>query len=366
MIGAVSIFRKRHPPVGARPGTLVVPEGSPTPRVHVIRYAADAIDETDAIDLDAGAADDGRITWVDVQGLGDEALLRKIGAAFHIHPLALEDIVNAPQRPKAEEYEYHLLWITRMASLPADTGLDVEQVAVLVGKNYVLSFQERYGDCLDPVRMRLREGVGPIRRSGPDYLAYAIVDTIVDAYYPVLERVSARIERIERRVMVRPSPRMLDRINQVKSDLALLRRGIWPQQETVARLLKDPGRFISADVQVYLRDTYDHCAQLVDVVDSHRELANGLVNTYLSALGNRTNEVMKVLTIMASIFIPLTFLAGVYGMNFHDMPELNARWAYPIVLVVMAATAGGMLFYFRRKGWLGGGDRGDAWDEDRD
>ncbi len=358
-------FRKRHPPVGARPGTLMVPEDSPAPRIHVMRYSAGDLEEYDEQDPDALArlAVDGRVTWIDVQGLGDEPLLRRIGAAFRIHPLALEDIVNAPQRPKAEEYENNLLLITRMPEMTEARAVHVEQVTVLVGANYVISFQERYGDCLDPIRKRLREAVGPMRGSGADYLAYAVVDAIIDAYYPILEQLSNRITHLEGVVMSHPTPRLLDRINRVRSDLARIRRGVWPQQEALARLLRAPGRFISAAVIPYLRDTLDHCAQLVDVLDSHRELTNALVNTYLSALGNRTNEVMKVLTIMASIFIPLTFIAGVYGMNFHDMPELNQRWAYPVVLVIMVLTAAGLLLYFRKRGWLGNPTEEPEWDE---
>jgi magnesium transporter len=298
----------------------------------------------------------GTVTWLDVQGLGDETLLRRIGEAFDIHPLALEDLVNAPQRPKAEDYASHLLLITRMARLVEDDAVEVEQVGLVVGDRFVLSFQERPGDVLNPVRRRLREGVGPMRSSGPDYLAYALVDTIVDAYYPLIEVLSERLERIEGRVASATSPRVLERLNRIKVDLLLIRRAIWPQQETLNRLLREPSRFITDDVRVYLRDTHDHCAQLSDVVDSHRELVTTLMSTHLALIGNRTNEVMRVLTVMASIFIPLTFLAGLYGMNFPNMPEFTRPWAYPVLLAVMGVMVVVMLTYFRRRGWLGGGD----------
>ena len=361
---SVPIFRKRHPPAGSRPGTLMAPEGSPPPRIHVMRYDADRLEEFDVTDVEqlTDIQREGCVCWVDIQGLGDEALLRRVGTIFDIHRLALEDIVNAPQRPKAEEYDRHLLLVTRMATMKVKTTIEIEQVAVLLAKDYIISVQEAYGDCLDPVRRRIRDGLGLIRRYGPDYLAYAIVDTIVDGYYPVIDHLSARIMRVENLVMEKPSPSILHRLNQIKTELVLIRRGIWPQQETIGRLLRDSSSFFSETVRPYLRDTHDHCSQLVDVVDSHRELVNGLMNTYLSVMSNRTNEVMKVLTIMASIFIPLTFIAGVYGMNFNDMPELSKRWAYPLVLVVMAATAGGMLVFFRRRGWLGGGEE-ETWDE---
>ncbi len=365
---AVTIFRKRHPPTGSRPGTLIAPEGSPPPRVRVMRYNPDGLEEIEVADVEqlATVTSPKHVTWIDVQGLGDEAVLRRIGAIFEIHQLALEDIVNAPQRPKAEEYERHLLLVTRMATLKSRYEIEVEQVAVLVGDGYVISAQEHYGDCLDPVRRRIRDGLGNIRRSGPDYLAYALVDTIVDGYYPLIDQLSARITRIEEQVMINPSPAILNQLNRIKTDLVLIRRGIWPQQETIGRLLRDPSPFLSEKVRPYLRDTHDHCTQLVDVVDSHRELVNGLMNMYLTVMSNRTNDVMKVLTIMASIFIPLTFVAGIYGMNFEMMPELSKRWAYPLVLAFMVLTAAGMLVFFRRRGWLGGHSGDDAWEEDGD
>ena len=365
MVFSISLFRKGHPPVGARPGTLVIPENAPPPTIEVIHYAPTeyrTFKPTSPAEL-VPLLKQGTTTWIDVEGLGDEKLLRELGELFHIHPLALEDVSNAPQRPKAEEYDEHLLLVTRMARLTDAMELDIEQVAMFVGPNYVLSFGERPGDVLDPVRNRIREGKGAIRGGGPGYLAYAIVDTIVDAYYPVIERLSAKLERLEDLVLLRPTPRLLDHLNRIKTDLVLLRRGVWPQLETLNRLLRETSTFLGEEVQVYLRDPADHCAQLVDVIDSHRELVNGLLNTYLSVMSNRTNEVMKVLTIMSSIFIPLTFLAGIYGMNFEFMPELHRKWAYPILLGLMAVVAGIMVVYFWRKGWLGGGSGGDGDDD---
>lgn len=368
MAGSIrSPFHKRHPPVGARPGTLAVPPGALPPRIQRIHYGPDGVEEgavTDPAQIRPPPPGQTGVTWIDVQGLGDEQLLRRLGERFGLHPLALEDLVNAPQRPKIEEYHDQLLLITRMARLRGRVLLDAEQVGLVLGTGYVLSFQEHYGDVLDPVRVRIREGLGPIRSAGADYLAYALLDTIVDGYYPVLEEVSETLARLEERILTHPGARSLNRLNRVKGLLLGLRRGIWPQREALNRLLRDGSRFISADVRVYLRDTYDHAAQVVDVVDSHRELVAGLLNTYLSALGNRTNEVMKLLTIMASIFIPLTFLAGIYGMNFEAMPELRSPWGYPALLGVMALTAGGMLFHFRRRGWLGDPPDPDEDDDD--
>jgi len=361
MVFSISLFRKGHPPVGARPGTLAIAANAAPPVIDVIHYNLTehrTLQPKKVAEL-APLLSAGTTTWIDVEGLGDERLLRELAEIFHIHPLALEDVANTPQRPKAEEYDEHLLLIARMARLNEDMELDIEQVAMFVGSNYVLSFGERPGDVLDPVRNRIREGKGAIRGGGPGYLAYAILDCIIDAYYPIIERLSAKLEKLEDRVLVAPTPRLLDHLNRIKTDLVLLRRGVWPQLETLNRLLRETNPYLGEEVQVYLRDPTDHCAQLVDVIDSHRELVNGLLNTYLSVVSNRTNEVMKVLTIMSSIFIPLTFLAGIYGMNFEFMPELHKQWAYPILLALMAAVAGIMVVYFWRKGWLGGGAHSD-------
>lgn len=348
------VFRKIHPPVGARPGTLVVARDALPPRTYAIRYSSDTLEEIESVEPETARklVREGSVTWVDVQGLGDEAMLRAFGDAFGLHALVLEDVVNAPQRPNAEEYNDHLLLVTRMVRM-VEGRLEVEQVAVVVGSHWVLSFQERYGDVLDPVRRRLREALGPMRRSGPGYLGYALVDTIVDAYYPVTEELSENIERLEDRIMDRPSTRVLAKLNRLKTDLVLLRRGILPQREALGRLLRDRSRFLGDEVTPYLRDTFDHCDQLADVVDSNRELAAGLLNTHLTLLSNKTNDIMKVLTIMASIFIPLTFLAGIYGMNFTRMPELDSPWAYPVLLLVMLVVALGMVLWFRKRGWLG-------------
>jgi magnesium transporter len=362
---SLSFFRKRHPPVGSRPGTLVVAEDALPPRIHVILYSRDTVRELDVSDIEElpPLLGPDHVTWVDVQGLGNEPLLRRMAEQFNIHPLALEDVVNTPQRPKAEEYDDHLLLITRMVRLMSAYDIDREQVTIFLGENYVLTFQEHYGDVLDPVRGRCRDSRAPVRAHVADFLGYAVLDTIIDAYYPVMEALSDRLERLEDRVLTRNPTRMtLDRLNRVKNDLVVLRRGLWPQLEALNRLLRDPNRFISEEVRVYLRDTTDHAAQLVDVVDSNRELINGLLNTYLSIVGNRTNEVMKVLTIMASIFIPLTFVAGVYGMNFEYMPELHSRWGYPGALAFMFVSSVSLLFYFRHRGWLG--DRHSDDDDD--
>ncbi len=351
------MFRKRHPPVGARPGTLVINGTSPKPSIRVIEYTPENIQEHELTEVSElhGLLHEDSVSWIDVQGLGDEQVLRSIAEVFELHPLALEDVVNVPQRPKVENYEKHLLFITRMAMLDDVYTVKAEQVSVFIGPKFVLTFQERHGDILDPVRARLRRGGGPIRKSGPDYLAYAILDAIVDAYYPILESLGDLLESMENEIIEKPSRSVLHRIHHIKRELLAIRRAIWPQREAVNSLIREDNPLISDAVKAYLRDVYDHCVQIIDVVETYRELAGGLMDIYLSSVSNRTNEVMKVLTIIASIFIPLTFMAGIYGMNFENMPELKVRWAYPMLMASMVAVAAGMFVYFRRKGWLGAG-----------
>jgi len=352
------MFRKRHPPVGARPGTLVINHTAPKPIIRVIEYKPDSVEEHELSDVSElqGLLHEDSVSWIDVQGLGDEEVLRAIAKVFDLHALALEDVVNVPQRPKVEDYEKHLLYITRMAILDNAYKVKAEQVSVFVGPRFVLTFQERHGDVLDPVRNRLRQGKGPIRKSGADYLAYAIIDTVVDGYYPILESLGEVLESMEDEIIERPRRSLLQKIHHIKRELLAIRRAIWPQREAVNALIRDDNPLVSDAVKVYLRDVYDHCVQIIDVVETYRELAGGLMDIYLSSLSNRMNEVMKVLTIMASIFIPLTFMAGIYGMNFEYMPELGFRMGYPTLLVAMVVVAIGMVLYFRSRGWLGGGN----------
>ncbi len=351
----MSKFQKRHTEVGARPGTLVIPKDATKPIVNVMKY-----DETNLLEKEindpaeiAQILDDASVTWVNVCGLGDEATLRKIADIFSMHSLALEDVVNVPQRPKVEVYDAHLLVITRMMMQSEAAALEPEQVSIFFGRNYVLTFQERHGDVLNPVRARLRRGQGPIRKYGAGYLAYAILDTVIDAYYPILETMGEYLEGLEEEVVQRPTLNSLHKIYKVKRELLTLRRSIWPQREAINTMLRGESEFLSETVCVYLRDTYDHCVQLIDGTETYRELVGGLMDVYLSSIGNRQNEVMKVLTVMASIFIPLTFLAGIYGMNFKEMPELSSAWGYPVLLGIMLVTALFMLHKFRRLGWIG-------------
>jgi magnesium transporter len=349
------MFRKRHPPVGAKPGTLMIHSQAQRPVVRVMKYRPDHLEEHDvaAVAKLKDLLEENTVCWIDVQGLGDEKVLRELADLFSIHLLALEDVVNVPQRPKVERFEEHTLCITRMTP-PRGEEIEPEQVSVFIGPNYVLTFQERYGDVFDPVRNRIRQGGPILRSSGPSYLAYALLDAVIDGYYPILEKLGEKLEALEDEVVADPRPAVLHEVHQAKRDLLAIRRAIWPQREAVNALIRDENPLISDQVRVYLRDCYDHCVQIMDGVETYRELAGGLMDVYLSGVGNRQNEVMKVLTIMASIFIPLTFMAGIYGMNFENMPELHSAWGYPFLLAAMVVVAVGMTVFFRRKGWLGG------------
>jgi magnesium transporter len=361
--------RSRRPTPGSSPGVFIVSAESPKPVVRVMDYAPNHFAEKtlasprDVVEYLQDATSS--VTWVDVQGLGDRSVLEELASIFGVHRLALADVVNTPQRPKLETFDNHLFMITRMAMLTKSLDLQAEQVSLFLGRNFVLTFQETYGDCLDPVRERIRGGIGIVRNSGPDYLAYAILDAIVDQYFPVVEALGERIEALEDEVVTRPRPATLQHIYAMKRELLTVRRGIWPQRDIFNSLLRDESGHIGREVHVYLRDCYDHTVQLMDMVETLRELTSGLLDVYLSSIANRTNDIMKVLTVIASIFIPLTFIVGVYGMNFEVMPEIRWQYGYLAVWIVMILVAAGLLLTFARKGWLsrGSGDRPDQRDE---
>lgn len=349
------MFKKKHPHTGAQPGTLVIPEDAPPPIVKVIRYNEAAVEEFDVDDVDqlSDLLLDDFICWVDVQGFGDEEAIREIAALFGMHPLMLEDVINVPHRPKVEPYQDQLLYILRMVRLDEPGHIDTQQLSIVFGNKYLVTFQEHYSDVLDPVRARLLASSGPMRLRGTDYLGYVIADTIVDAYYPVLEEIGEQLESLEDEVIFNPTPQLLQRLNRRKNRLSALRRAVWPQREAINSLVRGDSPLIDDEVRMFLRDTYDHCVQVADVIEQYREAITSLMSTYLSSTANRTNEIMRVLTIVATVFVPLTFIVGVYGMNFEYMPELGSRTAYPILLAVMGVAAVGMVLFFRHKGWIG-------------
>jgi len=346
-------FKKRSPPPGSVPGALAIPKGAPPPKIRAFSFDAEHVEEHDVQDVEelARLRSEQRVLWVDVQGLGDERVLRRIGEIFELHPLLLADVVNVPQRPKIEEYDNVHLIVMRCIEWNG-RGPEPEQMSIVLGKQFVLSIQERPGDPFDPVRARLRSG-GSIRRMKADYLAYTLIDTVVDGYFPLLERLGEDLEKLEEAVVGEPHPKELERIHRTRRQLVMMRRAIWPLREELAALARTESAAFSRPVRVYIRDTYDHAVQAVDVVETYRELTSSLMDVYLSSVSQRTNDVMKVLTVVTSIFVPLTFIVGVYGMNFEHMPELRVWWAYYAVWGVMIALAVGMLAYFRNRGWLG-------------
>ncbi|MCA9029358.1 MAG: magnesium/cobalt transporter CorA [Planctomycetaceae bacterium] len=351
------MFKKRHPTVGSRPGTLVISSDALPPVINLMRYSSQgpAIERRieNATELNEPFPEQ-TVTWIDIQGFGDHDVMKLIGERFGLHPLMLEDVINVPHRPKAEVYNDQLLLIINMILTNEETIVEIEQVSIVLGKNYVITFQDRPGDVLDPIRNRIRLETAPIRQHQADFLAYAIADTIVDAYYPALELLGDKLEDLEEEVVASPTTKLLHELNRLKNRLVNFRRAVWPQREAINSLIRDHHLLVSEPVRIHFRDVYDHCVQTSEVVEMYRDMVTGMLNTYLTSIANRTNDVMKVLTIVATIFIPLTFIAGIYGMNFQHMPELSTRWGYPIVWVVMLLIAGGMLYFFRKQGWLGG------------
>lgn len=347
---------------GSIPGTLRIEADAPPPKIVLIDYNQADATRVQLATPEAAAPylDTESVSWVDVQGLGCEDVLRRLGRVFNLHPLVLEDVVNVPQRPKVEDHEDQLLIIVRMVTLKQDAeGFINEQVSFVLGKHYLLTVQEepKY-DCFSSVRERIRTSKGRVRKLGPDYLAYTLLDSIIDGFFPVLEAYGERIEALEDEVVSSPSHRTLDKIHQVRRELLTLRRSIWPLRDVLNCLIRDGCVLIGRDIQTYLRDCYDHVVQLLDMVETYRELASSLMDVYLSSLSNKMNEIMKILTVISTIFIPLTFIAGVYGMNFNtekspwNMPELNWYWGYFASLALMLAIAAGLVYFFWRRGWF--------------
>jgi magnesium transporter len=345
--------RRRAPP-GAAPGTLHVDPEAPKPVLRAFVYGPSGLHEHRPTAAAAVTAlrQPGHVLWLDVAGLGDAALLRELGERFGLHRLALEDTVNAHQRAKVEDYPEHLFLVLRMIDDSADE-VRTEQLSLFLGDGFVATFQERTGDCWDTIRQRLQDETGRLRRSGPDYLAYSLLDGVVDAFFPVIETFGARLDAIEDDILagVRPREVAAD-LHGVRRDMLVLRRALWPLRDVTHTLVLGDAPRIEAATRVYLRDVHDHVLRLIDLLESHREVGASLMEVHLASVSNRLNEVMKVLTVIATIFIPLTFVVGIYGMNFHHMPELDWWWAYPACWLLMLAIAASMLWWFRRRGWL--------------
>jgi magnesium transporter len=340
---------------GSAPGELLIDPQAPPPQMRAFRYSLDAIEERATLTVaDVPALlKSGDVLWLDIAGLGDAAAITRVGELFGLHRLALEDVVSGHQRPKVESYGAVLFIVVRLPELDGEQ-LDSDQLSLFLGENFVVSFQNRPGNCFDPVRERLRKTGGRMRSLGADYLAYALLDSAVDSYFPVLESFGERLDTLEDDVLNSPDNNSIARIHTIKRDLLYLRRATWPQREAIGALLREPSPLIQPETRVYLNDCYDHAVQVMDLLETQRELGSSLLDVWLSSASNRMNEVMRLLTVISTIFIPLTFIVGVYGMNFEYMPELHWKWAYPLCLALMLIVALLMVRGFLARGWLGG------------
>jgi magnesium transporter len=299
------------------------------------------------------------VTWINVDGVHQVDIIEKVGKHFGLHPLVLEDIVNTGQRPKMEDFEDYIFIVLKMLyHSEKDDEIKAEQISLILGKNFVLSFQETEGDVFNFVRERIKNSKGRIRKVGADYLIYALLDAIVDNYFIILEKIGEKVEVMEEELVSNPIPETLQAIHNMKREMIFLRKSVWPLREVISGLQRGESKLMHKSTNIYLRDMYDHTIQVIDTVETFRDMISGMLDIYMSSVSNKMNEVMKVLTIFAAIFIPLTFVAGVYGMNFNpeaspfNMPELGWQWGYPMVWIIMIAVATTMLIYFKRKKWL--------------
>lgn len=349
------MFRKRHPQAGARPGTLIFGNESTQTRIQVIRYSPTEIKELRHATLDdiAPPTNSNEVVWIDIAGIDQPEVLDRVAKQFQLSPLAMEDIVNVPQRPKSELLNGQQLVLLHTIDVLDDGQLLIDQLSLILGPNYVVTIHRQAGQFLAPIRERLQRVDSRLRQGQSGYLAYAVIDTVVDGYYPILEWFGEELERLESEALQRPHPDLLKTIHRLRTQLIQIRRSSWPMREALESLATDESGLIGEGTTTYLRDTLDHCAQIVDVVEMYRESAGALISTYMSALAHRSNEVMKVLTMMSSVFVPLTFVAGIYGMNFRHMPELDYAWSYPAAWALMLTMAGTMIVFFYRRGWFG-------------
>lgn len=351
------LIKKISKKAGLPPGTLVHIGEKKTEKVRItiIDYDETQFQEKEAKTIEEcfPFKDKPTVTWINVDGIHQVEIIEKIGKHFDLHPLLLEDIVNTGQRPKMEDFEDYIFAVLKMLYYnEKDNGVNAEQVSIIIGSNFVISFQEREGDVFNPIRERIRNGKGRIRKMGTDYLAYSLMDAIIDNYFIILEKIGEKIEDIEEELVTNPTSETLQEIHNLKGEMIFLRKSVWPLRELVSGLERGESPLIKESTGIYLRNIYDHTIQVIDTIETFRDMLSGILDIYLSSISNKMNEVMKVLTIIATIFIPLTFIAGIYGMNFQYMPELGWRWSYFGVLSVMVIMGIGMVNYFRIKKWL--------------
>ncbi len=353
-------FRRRTAP-GAAPGSLVSDPSAPRPKITVLAYSPSECFAEEITDFSTipKLREQYSVVWINVDGIGDAKVVSEIGHLFSLHQLALEDVLSPHQRPKLEHYPDHYYLVARL--LHHRGSLETEQLSLFLGSGFIVTFQEDLaGDPFDPVRERIKKSAGKLRHQGADYLAYALLDAIIDSYFPILEELLEQLDRLDLEIFSSSQPAIIGKIHGIKRDLLTFRRVAWPLRDVIAAFLREGTQFISELSRTYMRDCYDHLVQIIDLVETSREIGSDLIDVHLSMTSFRLNEVMKVLTIISTIFIPLTFIVGVYGMNFDgsaspwNMPELRAKYGYPVVVFVMISIALGLLIYFRRKGWIAG------------
>jgi magnesium transporter len=358
-----SLVKNRSKKAGLPPGTPVFIGGKKDGpvKITVIDYSLDRFEEkvVSSVEECFPFKDTPSVTWINVDGVHDVSIIQKIGDCFKFHPLLVEDIANTEQRPKFEDFGDYMFFVLKMLQYDKERHMTkIEQVCLVVGGNFVISFQEDVGDVFDPVRQRIREGKGRLRGSGPDYLTYRLIDAIVDNYFAVLEGVGDDIEVLEEEVIKNPTPVTISRIHNLKREMIFVRRSVWPLREVILGMERSDSQLVKKGTRVYLRDIYDHTVHIIDTMETFRDVISGLLDIYLSSINNRLNEVMRVLTVIATFFMPLTFFAGVYGMNFHtekspyNMPELAWYYGYPFFWSVCIVVTVIMLVYFRRKKWI--------------
>lgn len=351
-------LKTRSRKAGLPPGSLVHIGEKKTAamKVTVLDYDEQGLREAapDLLEQCLTYRDTPSVTWVDIEGGHDIQALEKIGQVFGLHPLVMEDILNTDQRPKLEDYGDYLYIVLRMLSNGHDNGeIASEQVSLILGKNFVLSIQEgAKGDVFDPVRTRIKSDKGQIRKLGTDYLAYTLIDAIVDNYFIILEKTGERIELLEENLISAPGPETLQLLHHLKREMIYLRKSVWPLREVISAMQRRDSPLIRESTGYYLRDVYDHTIQVIDTIETFRDMLSGMLDIYLSSVSNRMNAVMKVLTVIATVFMPLTWIVGIYGMNFKTMPELEWQWGYPAVWLAMLAVASGMVVYFKNKKWF--------------
>ncbi len=348
-------MNKKNSNIGLPPGTLVYNGPSTNERVKItlIEYNETEFFEQEFYDLSECMKNvkPNMTKWLNVEGVHRLELIEKIGKHYDIHPLTLEDIVNVDQRSKFEEYDNYVLCIMKMITF--DTEVHAEQLSLILHENTVISFQEPHGgDAFDIIRSRLRQAKGRVRKLGSDYLFYALIDAVVDSYFNIIEKIGDAVEEIEEEIMNNANKNSLIKLYQLKRELIFLRKQVWPMRDMISNMIRSESDFISKNTQIFLRDLLDHSTRIIDTVETYRDLLSGIMDVYLSNTSNRMNEVMKVLTIMSSIFIPVTFIAGVYGMNFEFMPELKSPYGYAITWLVMIGVMVGQIIYFKRRKWF--------------